>query len=104
MCDRIDTVRMKWADTVALTREDYISERGGFDYTKWVQLGATNGCQFIRIPSSIYGASLMIKPSYLNVSNLCLCSTAHVDRNANVYTMDKYPLRYEAGCGMRAQL
>lgn len=34
MCDRIDTVRMKWADTVALTREDYISERGGFDYTK----------------------------------------------------------------------
>lgn len=46
----------------------------------------------------------MIKPRYLNVSNLCLCSTAHVDRITSVYTMLKYPLRYRAGCGMRAQL
>lgn len=27
MCDRVDTVKMKWADTVALTRKDYQGTR-----------------------------------------------------------------------------
>lgn len=27
MCDRVDTVKMKWADTVALTRQDYQGTR-----------------------------------------------------------------------------
>lgn len=27
MCDRVDTVKMKWADTAALTRQDYQETR-----------------------------------------------------------------------------
>lgn len=106
MCDRVDTVKMKWADTVALTRQDYQG-------TRWIWLHKVSaaGCdQWLPVHSctefdlwdELNDKTEVFKcEQFVFVLN---CTTAHVDHIASVYTMLKYPLRYRAGCGMRAQL
>lgn len=98
MCDWIDRVKMKWADRVALTREDY-------QWTQWIWLHKVSaaGCDQL-LPVHCY-TEFDLWDELNDKTDVFKCEqfVFVLNRNASVYTMDKYPLRNKAGSGTRAQ-